>query len=290
MGYRPRWALPYTRGMTPGPAPTGPDPYAADGAQRRKTIIAAVAGALAIGVLAGIGGMRLLDASRRTPGPVLAQKATTPPPALAQVAQSRPALEQTATAPAPKSMPADVRAWLEHLERIERKRGDLSRSGTSKITAMAPGLSAGMGDVQVLKDFANAADDPMNAPDPKSPSDRVGDFAGDMERDWTALQAEYDSVPPPAPCRNLANSYRNTLRETGAMIVDITRVIGEASSDPSAAVAKLQAIQDKKQSQAIDKYGKDSDAELGRICDTYETRKWFAISSDFGGGGILDKF
>lgn len=266
--------------MTPGP-----DPYAADGTRRRNTILAAVAGALAVGALIGIGGMRLLDASRKTPGPVLAANAPAPPAVLARTAQAPPpALDVKAES---KAMPADVRAWLEHLERIERKRGELSRQGVAKVLVMMPNANMGI-DAQGLRDLVNGATDPENAKEPETSADRIEKATGDLGADFDALQREYDTVPPPQACRTLANGYRNALRETGAMISDLVRTIDGAANDPQSAIARLEGM--KGDSARIDGYGRSADTELGRICNTYETRKWFSISSDFGGQGMLDKF
>ncbi len=266
--------------------PQAPDPYAASGTKTRNAVVAAVVGALLVGALAGVFGARLLARTASVPGgETLAVRERGPAPVLqrtAAVPALPPTLDRTR-----KTMPADVRAWLEHLERIERKRGELSRQGVAKILVMSSAIQGGGAELQALKGFADAASDP-DAPDPKSPAQGVGETAEEMQAAWAALQREYDAAAPPAACRPLANGYRNALRETGAMIGDLTAAIAGASADPQAAVAKLEGM--KGSSARIDGYGKASDAELGRICDEYETRKWFSVAGDFGGGGILDKF
>ena len=268
-----------------------PDPYANSGAKTRNAVIAAVVGALVVGGLAGVFGSRLLSRTAGAPDTgALAKTGQAPAPILEKTAVApTPTLDRTARAP--RGMPADVRAWLEHLERIEAKRGELSRRGVSQILVMMP--SANMGtDLQGLKDLVNGATDPMNetgnAPEPRTSADRVGDATAEMRTSWRALLNEYDAARPPASLRPLAESYRNALRETADMIGDLTGAIAGSSADPTSAITKLQGM--KGASARIDGYGKRADAELGRVCDEFDTRKWFSISSDFGGGGMLDKF
>ncbi len=35
---------------------------------------------------------------------------------------------------------------------------------------------------------------------------------------------------------------------------------------------------------SVDQYFAESDEQLAQICDKYNTRKWFSISPDLGGG------
>lgn len=268
-----------------------PDPYATSGTKTRNAIIAAVIGALVVGGLAGVFGSRLLSRTASAPDAgALARIGAAPAPILDRTATApTPTLDRTVQAPT--GMPPDVKAWLEHLERIERKRGDLSRRGVSQVLVMMPGANMGT-DLQGLKDMVNGATDPMNetgnAPDPRTSADRVGDAAGAMRRDWQALLNEYDAAKPPASCRPLAQSYRDALRETGDMIGDLTSAIAGSSADPTSAITALQGM--KGASARIDGYGKKADSELGRVCADFNTRPWFSISTDFGGGGMLDKF
>ena len=268
----------------------GPDPYAADGSRRRNVIVASVLGALAVGALVGIGGMRLLDASRRTPGPVLAANAPLPAPVLARTAPAPPPIFDAKASS--KAMPADVRAWLEHLERIERKRINIITQANAQVLSKAATANASGGaDLETLKQFVEATDDPMNAPDPKGPVAPVSEMMKGMSRDGQSLQTEYDSMTPPDECRNLGNIYRNTLRETVAMIDTVSSAVemvngpSPTEADQQAALAKVMSIGEAHK--AIDQYGGESDTELGRICSTYETRKWFSISKDIGGTGSL---
>ena len=271
--------------MTPGP-----DPYASDGVRRRNTIIASVAAALVVGAIAGIGGMRLLAATRETPKPVLAKNAELPPPTLAKTAQAPPpVLDATADK---KVMPADVRAWLEHLERIERKREELANRGVAELRVMLAGMSGGAS-LEALKNAVKGTEDPMNTPDVQ-PSPAVSNNAEKKRQEWDQLLNEYNSVIPPLRCRNLADTYRSALREAGAMTVDVLSIFEGAqqgsSDDAMSAVAKLQGILDKKQTHRIDAYGRDSDRELGVICAEFQTRKWFSIKEDFGGQGLLNSW
>lgn len=255
------------------------DPYAAQ-TRGRNAVLAAIGAAALIGVVLGVAGYAFLSKQGQRAPDVLARQSALPPPTLAkQGVAPPPALEKERL-----RMPADIRAYLEHVERIERKRADLSKRCLGTLFAVLPAAQQGLG-LQGLKDLVAGAQDPENAPEPKTGVDEVKERAGTMRGQWDALNREFASVAPPAECAGLADSYGRTLRETGAEISDILDTVATASDDPSKAVAGLEAM--KGQSKGIDQTGTQADREVGRICDKYETRKWFGISSDFGAGGDL---
>jgi hypothetical protein len=69
------------------------------------------------------------------------------------------------------------------------------------------------------------------------------------------------------------------------MITDVMDALTASKEDPQKALQSLYGM--KNQSTAIDQYGNETDRKVGDICDKYDTRKWFSISSDFGNSSIL---
>ncbi len=182
-------------------------------------------------------------------------------------------------------MPADIRAWLEHLERIERKRVDLAgRQMSQSLVLMAQMQGGG------LAEFAKGllADDPATAPDPPTPRDTMKDEAAPMKQAWTDLNREFNAVAPPTECVPIRSEYDQALGETAAMIGDLIDVISNANENPAGAIDQLRKVQGTSKDH-IDAAAKRTDALVQKICDKYETKKWFDVTGDVG-GNMLSKF
>lgn len=256
-----------------------PDPYASQ-RRGRNLVLTAVGLAALVGGLVGIGAFALLSRRDSAPAAALSQRTAGPPPLLAaRGTPPPPALGETR-----KRMPDELRAYLEHVERIERKRADLSKKGLGALLAALPAAQQGLG-LQGLKDFVAGAQDPENAPEPRTGVDELKGRATEMRAKWGSLTNEFAAVPPPDEARGLADEYGRTLRETGAQITDILDAVATSGDDPQKAVSALTSM--KGGSTTIDASATRSDREVGRLCDKYDTRKWFAISADFGLGGDL---
>ncbi len=182
-------------------------------------------------------------------------------------------------------MPDDVRRWLEHLERIERKRGDLSREhlATAITTMTALQLGGSMSEIEaLLRGDLEGLDENQTPPTiEKATTDMES-----MTRAWVSLNDEFLSVPPPEECVPIRNQYDQVLRETGAMILDIVQAVDNASTDREGALQALLSMKGKSE-ERIGRPAERTDQGVAQICDKYETRKWFSISRDFGGGGLL---
>ena len=205
----------------------------------------------------------------KEPPPILQKMGENPPPVLADQGQ------------AAKKMPPDILRWLEHLERIERKRGTLAQQGLAGFMVMAQSAQFGT-DMKGLTDLASG--DP-NANMPDSAADKLNHSSADTKAEWARLHTEFDSLPPPQECQAIADSYTHALDETGAMITDVMDQLDISKEDPQKALQALYGM--KNQSTAIDKYGNETDNKVGDICSKYDTPKWFSISSDFGNSSIL---
>lgn len=200
-------------------------------------------------------------------------------PMLQKTGSEAPMLGQTARNPA--AMPDDVLRWLQHLERIEKQRGKLAREGLSNLMVMAQSAQFGT-DMEGLRNLATGDPD---APEPKTAPDKIAESNVNTKQQWADLRRDFDSYPPPAECQTIADSYGHALDETGAMITDVNDAIVQSKDDPNAALKKLYGMQNT--SKSIDEYGNATDDKVKAICDKYNKRKWFSISSDFGNTSIF---
>jgi DNA-binding transcriptional MerR regulator len=184
-----------------------------------------------------------------------------------------------------KGMPEDVHRWLEHLERTEKKRGRLAQQGLSRMMIIAQ--TAGMGvSLDGLK--ALASGDP-DSPEPKLSKDEIAEASEQVKNDWAQLKQEFASFPPPPECVRIADPYSHAIDETGAMISDVLDALAIAQEgDTSTALNSLYGMQNA--SKSIDEFGRNTDSRVGDICDKYNVRKWFSISSDFGNSNVLGAF
>lgn len=293
-------ALPRIQRMAPGaaapqapqaPQVSGPTGIAIPRSQGKPWLwVASVVALLVIGVIAlGASGVLFARGQKPEPGVLRTQKDPEPPGIL----QARPAPSAGVTAQQPPppeaqvNMPADVRAWLEHLERTERERSRLANQHIGEFTVALTQLQ--MAGVQDLLNDIMA--DPTSEDTLKSPAkEQVQDF--DKARaEWRALTDGFLNVVPPAECVPIRNRYEIALRETSAAIYDLIEILEmsqQPDADPKQLVGKLQGMRGA--SGHIDAAGKETDALVQDICDKYKTRKWFSIAGDIGSGGLLGKF
>lgn len=182
-------------------------------------------------------------------------------------------------------MPQDVYDWLCHLQRIEAKKEHIL-SGQSTRSRRMP------------DSFPKPGRIPDNFDDPDAPNSITG-MAVDssfldgirqridaLSEDWKQLTREFNSYPPPAECRAMAQDYDQAIREIGAQIQDVASMFDSAMSDPFGAIAKLETMKGFSES-TIDDPLDQVDAAVGDICQKYETRKWFKISSHRGSPSML---
>ena len=181
-------------------------------------------------------------------------------------------------------MPADVRAWLEHLERTEDERVRLSKKQLGEMMGQMMGLAAGGSAVNDLL-AELAGEEPKNRGQNYDPSQRsqVEGDTQNLRKSWRELNAYFNSVQPPRECVPIKNSYEQCLGETSAMMLDILGALDESRGNPSGAIGTLTQMMGTSEGK-IDVAAKQSDRQLRDICRKYETFKWFAITGDVGGG------
>lgn len=197
-------------------------------------------------------------------------------PGLTQArSEPQPALTRTEAEQPEPGMPPAIRAYLEHVERTERQRSRITQAHLAALMTMLAGFTGGV-DVQGL--LSGEVDVPDNSQAPNQLAGRANDLRGQ----WSRLVQGFQSVSPPPECVTLRNQYDLAMRETGAMMGDIVKVVERSGHDPQAALNTLFGMQN--QSGHIDQAAKAADAEVQTLCARYGTHKWFSIMADLGGG------
>jgi hypothetical protein len=261
-----------------GAAPAFPTPTRDS---KKVTLIAAgTALALLLAVFLGLRASGLLQFGAKNPKleTLSAQGAQPGNPLLRAEGTSGPAtLNQPATR---VEMPPDVRAWLEHLERIENRKNELSLKQLSQMAVLMQQMKVLGGAMGLLNPDSEAED--------SSPSDTARASFDQLRPDWTQLIADFQSKAPPAECKPIADDYLRAISEIPGMNSDLAAVLEGASTDPAKALEAAMNLQNKSGG-VIDRYLGETDGKVADICRKYETRKWFSIKSDVG-GGLMGKF
>ena len=177
-------------------------------------------------------------------------------------------------------MPADVRAWLLHLEKTEQQRHQMTTTQLSSLMTQLTGLSGG-----ALNDLTAEAYGEESTGQNYDPQKREA-LKGETEAkrtSWRSLNQFFNSKQPPAECVPIKNSYEQCLGETSAMMMDILAQLEKSQEDPQGAINALMGMMGTSAGK-IDVAAKQSDGLVGQVCHKYDTYKWFSISGDIGGG------
>lgn len=248
--------------MPRGAVPVGypPQPVAVPQSNKKSNVAIAVISTLIILLLLALGVWMntLMRKATGQPAPVKVAGAVTPPP----IAASR------------VSMPDDVRAYLEFVEKIERQRTELEKQQDGSLSVeTALGFAAD----------AKAAGDEDNT-NPIAPSiQRVGDLARKMRTQWVELANRFDLVLPPAECRQLGQLYSGSLHQVAGVLGDLTNALSNPESTGTEQKEDVTSIGERHKTY-IDQPAGGADKELARICQKYDTQKWFEIKEDPDGG------
>lgn len=193
-------------------------------------------------------------------------------------------LTQITPPPPGAKMPADIEAWLRHLQKIEQRRQRLTMRQLGEMTAAMASFQ--LSGIESL--IEEVTTDPMGETEGNTqPADRAKSTLEDVRAEWRTLIQDFGSVAPPEECIPIRQQFDTALGETSGMISDLTEVLEQAANggNPQELVGQLSLM--KGSSKNIDKAGEQTDALVQEICDKYETRKWFDIASDIGTGGLL---
>lgn len=266
--------------------PHTPDPYAA---QSKRSMLSLGIG---IGVLATLlligGGMVALGLL----GPkssvlpqvvgnqsVLPALPTDPGSALPLQAANEPALPKPQEA---IRMPDDVYNWLEHLRKTEAMRKSMASDQIGELTVMMTKMKTSS-ITDAMKGLFSPDESPIPIDESQPDKESLAIDAAKKREQWKQLSEYFLSYPPPDECKPIQASYAQALGETGAMIVEILEAVEMASESPEKAIAALTKMQGTSGGR-IDELAKQTDDQVGDICNKYETRKWFKIQGDVGGG------
>jgi hypothetical protein len=194
-----------------------------------------------------------------------------------------------ATAQALPGMPPSVHDWLEHLRRIEERKNRLTAEQVAALKTFAAKY-------QALGPAAGMLANPDSDDDNTNPVTPMVQTTADMAGPWNKLIKDFQAVPPPPECQKLADEYYSAINEIPAEMNDIQGLLNNLSNQMSNGTsstgetdANKDALKNAESMQGKSKEGIDdhltaSDDMLGDVCAKYNTRKWFSISSDFGGG------
>lgn len=225
--------------------------------------------AVALG-LAGLNAMGMLRLGRPQTAPTLPVVAPKPNPVLNE------------PAPVSTKMPDDIRDWLEHLRQTEQKRVDLAKDQIRHLTIASSEFQASSY-ANTLKSLIGEEAQNQEMPAEDANKKRAADIVSSVRPDWKKLAEEFESRTPPAECQEIAAKYSQALRETGATTGDIIDTMYNLGSDPQQTIAKLEEIM-KTHKERIDKPALEVDEGVAEICRKYDTRKWFDIQGNIGGG------
>ncbi len=179
------------------------------------------------------------------------------------------------------TMPDDVRAYLEHVERCEADRMEIASSQLGTAMATMADLQAGGGGGIDMKALADGDEDAI----PTEKSSKVGavtDEASSMRAAWASLSAKFLAVPAPAECAGIRSSFGTAVNETGNMILEIVSALARSKDDRQGALQTLMGMQGKSEAR-IGRPSRDTDRQIGSICRKYSTQKWFDVKADVGG-------
>ncbi len=265
-------------------------------AQKRRTrwtaagigaaaLVAALFGAKALGILR-LGGASSDPGIRiagKGPASALQMPGNVAPPPLQLPGRSDPPpLQQAAVR---KQMPADVEAWLKHLEKCEREKVTISGDQMAEALVLMQkmqALGAGMG-------MMDPYDQSQGGDEDKSPGDYAKGKVMDFRPRWQQLVDFFNSVPPPDECKPLAADFNRALSEVPGMMGDIGDVLNNVSNDPSKALQEANKLKGGSYGD-IDRYFARADQKLSDICSKYDHNKWFNIKADVSGGSPLSMF
>jgi hypothetical protein len=186
------------------------------------------------------------------------------------------------------TMPQDIYDWLDHLRQTEDMKNKLAGQQESQLMIEFTKLNGLGGAYGMLDKNGNLDTDQLN-----SPATTLADKIGDMRGPWRDVIKFFESMPPPTECQDLAHTYDQALDEVSGEMGDFSDMLSTSGSDLNAMVEKLTKMQGQSTG-TIDKYLSVSDDMVSQLCNKYNTRKWFKITSGPGmpmssgmGGGTL---
>jgi len=269
-------------GVQLGAAPSFPDPKA--GQSKKLTWIAVgTALAMVLALFFGLQATGLLQIGAKNPKvAALRAEGRTDTVPLLQAEGSAPGGQSLGATATPISMPAEVRRWLEHLERIEKRKNDLSMRQLSQMAVLMKQMQLTGPAMGILNELEGEESGDLG------PSSTAKTSFDSLRPEWNQLIADFRALPPPDECRPIADDYFRAISEIPGMNSDLASVLAGVEADPAKALESAMRLQNTS-ANVIDKNLGSADSRVGDICRKYETRKWFEIKTDVG-GGLMGKF
>jgi hypothetical protein len=124
-------------------------------------------------------------------------------------------------------MPDDVRAWLDHLKRIDRERERLNEELGAEAMGIMGSLHPGV--------FAETEADAAAQDDSRRRGTAEG-FIQRVNQTFAELTRRFQSLPPPDECRRIAAEYNDALLGTRELMGDLIRALEDLSIQRAAAL------------------------------------------------------
>jgi hypothetical protein len=172
-----------------------------------------------------------------------------------------PVLSAESPKPAPeKTPPADIVAYIDHVRKIEARRGDMRVDLTPAFALM--------GKANSMREDAEE----------ESRDEKKHDISNGLDaytQKWQQLVQDFNAVRPPSGCEQLAGSYGTALGQYSKIMIQIETALSKQD------LGALMAMQGNAQS-AVDTCLVQADGDLTKVCDTWGISKDFSITPDRG--------
>lgn len=270
-------------------------------AKNRKSVMGVIAGIIAVCILglcikgaANLAardrvGNANLSASRSSGGANLAASQSNKTPDLTVLGGLKaPNLQEPATR---VQMPADVYAWLQHLQECDQYKSEITKQADLDISA-SMGAFASVGGITSPAEVDKLTDPDTSLKRPPG-ADSIDKTIDKITQQWTALKAKFDSEPPPAECQTIADAYDagladsiQTFQTIKGMVDGINVTDPNLSNNIQSTKSGLENIKSDHKAGVDDMFDK-TDMLVQEICDKYNVTKWFKIDSHGGSSNLL---
>jgi hypothetical protein len=185
-----------------------------------------------------------------------------------------------------KTMPKNIRDWLEHLARIEKRKQALGGKQMEQMQELKGSLQGAGG--------LTSAEDVDKLTDPNYDSfpsiEKAASMIQELKPDWVKLKQDFDAYPPPPECQGIADEYDGGLQGISDTIDQVLGIVGgvdlTSTGDIKGSAEEVRGV-GRNHRRGIDGSFEKADDLVQDVCDLYDTRKWFKIDAHGGSAGIL---
>lgn len=166
------------------------------------------------------------------------------------------------------AMPDDVRAWLDHLKRIDRERERLNEELGGEAMSIMGSLHPGV--------FAETEADAAAQDDSRRRGTAEG-FIQRVNQTFAELTRRFQSVPPPDECRRIAAEYNDALLGTRELMGDLIRALQNLSVQEAATL-------EGKSLRRVDQPVRNANELIEALCKRYEEPNVWHLFVESGSG------